>query len=70
MDQAQKETDVAKKNFAEIDQVTQSEIGRFDAEMKEDFHESMKEYVHKMVEAQEEVTKWWADYLPQLESLH
>lgn len=68
VDQAQKDCDTAKKNFGEIDAVTQAELERFEKEMKEDFQGSMKEYVVKMVEAQEEVTKWWSEYLPQMSS--
>ena len=51
-----------------MDEVTQIELERFDKEMKEDFQGSMKEYVQKMVEAQHEVTKWWSEYLPQVQN--
>ena len=59
---------MAKRNFKEMDEVTQIELERFDKEMKEDFQGSMKEYVQKMVEAQHEVTKWWSEYLPQVQN--
>ena len=66
VDQSQREVDVAKKNFDEVDQVVQAEVTRFEEEMKEDLQESMKEYVQKMVEAQAEISKWWTEYLPQV----
>lgn len=59
--------DAAKRNFNDIDEVTQAEAERFEREMREDFQDSMSDYVKKMVEAQEEVTRWWNDYLPQVQ---
>jgi len=69
VDQGTKDVEAAKKNFKEIDRVTQVELERFEKEMKADFQGSMKDYVRKMVEAQEEVTKWWTESLPQIEGI-